>query len=191
MGSDHRLLHQRLYGSISIHAPRVGSDGPISFGLPSGPYFNPRSPRGERRSSWVLLPTTSRFQSTLPAWGATYIFAHGTWKPSFQSTLPAWGATLSTCQRQDSANFNPRSPRGERLTPLSILTSMRLFQSTLPAWGATWVNGGSYGDRVISIHAPRVGSDSKSIVNGNIIGDFNPRSPRGERHCAILCCIAQ
>ena len=35
---------------ISIHAPRGGSDRPL---LPkktdNSPYFNPRSPRGERR----------------------------------------------------------------------------------------------------------------------------------------------
>ena len=56
----------------------------------------------------------------------------------FQSTLPVWGATLQT-------------------SPLEIRS---LFQSTLPVWGAT---DGSYCrfefDSVISIHAPRVGSD--------------------------------
>ena len=35
--------------AISIHAPRVGSD-PLQAGkLPAVPYFNPRSPCGERR----------------------------------------------------------------------------------------------------------------------------------------------
>ena len=57
---------------ISIHAPRVGSDdeiGRIIGGL--------------------------KFQSTLPAWGATSQAARGMLLVIiFQSTLPAWGATL-------------------------------------------------------------------------------------------------
>ena len=57
------------------------------------------------------------------------------------------------------ADFNPRSPRGER--PDSI--DYRLA------------------DRAISIHAPREGSDS--TLSQDVRGGryFNPRSPRGER----------
>ena len=55
------------------------------------------------------------------------------------------------------------------------------FQSTLPAWGATlglW----SPGEMVkISIHAPRVGSDSGVTSTMRSQSHFNPRSPRGER----------
>ena len=78
----------------------------------------------------------------------------------FQSTLPAGGATGGRERKNKTyPNFNPRSPRGERLRPLSSLillynfnprsprgerqalgTTRRrapLFQSTLPAGGAT------------------------------------------------------
>ena len=78
---------------VSIHAPRVGSDGPVLH-VDAG---------------WEL------FQSTLPAWGATA--DAGAWKLTamFQSTLPAWGATrLSSICGGRSRRFNPRSPRGER-----------------------------------------------------------------------------
>ncbi len=56
------------------------------------------------------------FQSTLPAWGATVLVYPISIHKAFQSTLPAWGATcalvlLYTCPK----DFNPRSPRGERL----------------------------------------------------------------------------
>ena len=34
----------------------------------------------------------------------------------------------------------------------------------------------------ISIHAPREGSDSRPALRVVIQEDFNPRSPRGERH---------
>ena len=38
-------------------------------------------------------------------------------------------------------------------------TASRKFQSTLPVWGATDVEHIPAADVVISIHAPRVGSD--------------------------------
>ena len=81
-----------------------------------------------------------------------------------------------------------------------------VFLSTLPAWGATsWVRGSRltyvisiHAPRVgsdrctcrctwhcsISIHAPRVGSDLTSIVSSTGTIDFYPRSPRGERPTA-------
>ena len=57
---------------ISIHAPRGGSD--LLHEQPNGesPDFNPRSPRGERHSDDNLKSgATEKFQSTLPAGGAT------------------------------------------------------------------------------------------------------------------------
>ena len=56
---------------ISIHTPREGSD-PKSGGCSySADYFNPHSPRGERRQFAYLLGPVTTFQSTLPARGAT------------------------------------------------------------------------------------------------------------------------
>ena len=57
------------------------------------------------------------------------------------------------------ADFNPRSPCGERRRAIPLhAVNLR-----------------------ISIHAPRVGSDSKSSTPDSIHFDFNPRSPCGER----------
>ena len=88
----------------------------------------------------------------------------------FQSTLPAWGATVGAGAGAGAgADFNPRSPRGERL-PLPLVRFYRdIFQSTLPAWGATRVEG----------------ARTPSTVN------FNPRSPRGERHRGWEDCTLQ
>ena len=101
-----------------------------------------------------------KFQSTLPARGATRK-AHGiAYRVTFQSTLPARGATqyLETRKFQlnisihaprtgsdkssaplatTAANFNPRSPHGERRIMAAIVTLEEIFQSTLPARGAT------------------------------------------------------
>ena len=79
---------------ISIHAPRTGSDSIRSISDFISLHFNPRSPHGERRFgkelliNWLVIsihaprtgsdghtppevPQTLKFQSTLPARGAT------------------------------------------------------------------------------------------------------------------------
>ena len=149
---------------ISIHAPREGSDqggiqqcraesqfqstlpargatGAVRYASATTEYFNPRSPRGERLPNSRRCIGDSRFQSTLPARGATlYIALSPTIQPQFQSTLPARGATAACLLFATVAvNFNPRSPRGERLTDTRLTASLTLFQSTLPARGATFL----------------------------------------------------
>ena len=77
----------------------------------------------------------------------------------FQSTLPVGGAT-------------------KRLDPLNLIP---LFQSTLPVWGATSLPIVRQNIQWISIHAPRVGSDIIWATLFRHPGNFNPRSPCGER----------
>ena len=100
--------------------------------------FNPRSPCGERlcRSIsdamyssvfqstlpvWgatnepIFIRQEVEFQSTLPVWGATLGKSHIYFHNLFQSTLPVWGATyLLLIIIGVGADFNPRSPCGER-----------------------------------------------------------------------------
>ena len=114
----------------------------------------------------------------------------GTYGNPFQSTLPGWGATDSCAHVTvfNTANFNPRSPDGERLgdgaamayradisihaprmgsdtaLPVSFATFWR-FQSTLPGWGATVQHRLTGFILKISIHAPRMGSDCLRLHN--------------------------
>ena len=124
---------------ISIHAPRVGSDFERVHKLHTVHNFNPRSPCGERQLPVIEERLRAIFQSTLPVWGATVhalsdgaeigISIHAPrvgsdpvmrssfsmiWR--FQSTLPVWGATCFPLSINDfyGADFNPRSPCGER-----------------------------------------------------------------------------
>ena len=102
----------------------------------------------------------------------------------FLSTLPARGATLwhqaADCPQRD---FYPRSPRGERL-PYEVRVLLgEKFLSTLPARGATTRKHTVLHPPVISIHAPREGSDRNSATFFQGIEYFYPRSPRGERLC--------
>mgnify|MGYP006898725552 CR=1 FL=1 len=157
-----------------------------------------------------------RFQSTLPARGATPdvrgnrttvpISIHAprtgsdegeyyqflTWG-AFQSTLPARGATKPEGNYDDCvSHFNPRSPHGERQVQLITINDGEIFQSTLPARGATHFVFGGTGGNMISIHAPRTGSDAICRCCIYIYCHFNPRSPHGERQLkpcqrVILC----
>ena len=152
--------------SISIHAPRTGSD-PASASRPAA--AGAISIHAPRTGSDTLVKLWSGaeliFQSTLPARGATFFFAalkrlsiisihaprtgsdlyrgiHGGCNGQFQSTLPARGAT-----------------DGE----LTVQTCTRTFQSTLPARGAT----------------------SRTRRRCWKTQNFNPRSPHGERPTSV------
>ena len=94
-----------------------------------------------------------------------------------------WGATCwSPAWRGDRWHFNPRSPCGERQWRAVTTLSATVFQSTLPVWGATRGRlPGPDGGDAISIHAPRVGSDSNANLAVTRVSYFNPRSPCGER----------
>ena len=74
----------------------------------------------------------------------------------FQSTLPVKGATLIP---------SGKGPRGTK------------FQSTLPVKGATGLGRGAFLVCLVSIHAPREGSDvpPRGLCESSL--RFNPRSP--------------
>ena len=125
---------------ISIHAPRTGSDDTESKMLSSRmDNFNPRSPHGERRPAMPRLSRRRRFQSTLPARGATRRC------PPAQSPASHFNPRSPHGERRrsddptftPSADFNPRSPHGERPERILHVADAILFQSTLPARGAT------------------------------------------------------
>ena len=132
---------------------------PCDGRLTASTYFNPHSPQGERPGGAVFVCTRFQFQSTLPAGGATF-------------------RRHKVCQV--FKHFNPRSPHGERPPYKSVPVIADRFQSTLPAWGATAYGGGSENYIVISIHAPRIGSDKDELTQASK-SHFNPRSPHGER----------
>ncbi len=83
---------------------------------------------------------------------------------------------------REISNFNPRSPHGERRVKAQRGGATWSFQSTLPARGATSTRSASTMCAVISIHAPRTGSDRWSSSLCAEQSHFNPRSPHGERH---------
>ena len=88
----------RCFCGISIHAPRTGSD-PLQI----------RNAAAKMKIS-IHAPRTGSDDDILGNGGGNLIF---------QSTLPARGATMALCcVLRHNKNFNPRSPHGERQSPL-------------------------------------------------------------------------
>ena len=123
--------------------------------------FNPRSPHGERPNPSASLTISKYISIHAPRMGSDLLILRCLYlAPLFQSTLPAWGATLLILVIVICIlDFNPRSPHGER--PASR------FHPSI--------------DKIISIHAPRMGSDRRCCYNIIPFDNFNPRSPHGER----------
>ena len=154
---------KRIYLVISIHAPRTGSDPPAFRCVPQSQNFNPRSPHGERRSFLVDNSDAMIISIHAPRTGSDD--KHGEIVlPQNQISIhaPRTGSddNFGADHFRDFADFNPRSPHGERRCRYHLVRYADKFQSTLPARGATIaVDGKKYATGEISIHAPRTGSD--------------------------------
>ena len=123
--------------------------------------FNPRSPHGERPFRGTARRCSAQFQSTLPARGATRASQPPPEPPAISIHAPRTGSDDGRRRTSAAAkDFNPRSPHGERRRCGFHRLSFRQFQSTLPARGATIIPACSPSVTIISIHAPRTGSDS-------------------------------
>ena len=136
-GSDRRRGHGLPHGVISIHAPRTGSDPCTKGGGADPAHFNPRSPHGERHGACAVADTIKRFQSTLPARGAT--------PPTPAATLPAI--------------ISIHAPRTGSDGALGLDCLYQAISIHAPRTGSDLTVQHQRGDSRISIHAPRTGSD--------------------------------
>ena len=129
----------RFWDSISIHAPREGSDGYKIFQF--------------------LLPVL--FQSTLPVRGATC----GSTRPKhpacrFQSTLPVRGATIISNPPYSVKGISIHAPReGSDLSLAGDKNLDVIISIHAPREGSDDGHPLQAGGPGISIHAPREGSD--------------------------------
>ena len=124
---------------ISIHAPRGGSDSAPGFRQRPGRHFNPRSPWGERQFQFVIDELLHLISIHAPRGGSDV--SQGIQRPVYGYFNPRspWRERRCSCflQLELPQYFNPRSPWGERRCGNSF-------------WSQNWI---------ISIHAPRGGSD--------------------------------
>jgi len=122
--------------------------------------FNPRAPRGTRRSIGMRTRVGHEFQSTRPARDATEA-GNGSIRngKSFNPRAPRGTRLIRRNERRRVNSFNPRAPRGTRLSTKPLVSPGSLFQSTRPARDATRATRAPF-------WPPR---------------SFNPRAPRGTR----------
>ena len=187
-GSDSRPMPRALMSSYfnprSPHGERPGRGS----GAHCSWHFNPRSPHGERQKRPRVRFSPCQFQSTLPARGATSRFPRQEGgRTIFQSTLPARGATEPPPEPPEPPAISIHAPRtGSDIRSPRPSARRAAFQSTLPARGATVVIAGVLAQvvfqstlpargatgavlqrnlsRLISIHAPRTGSDNAAFA---------------------------
>ena len=89
--------------------------------------------------------------------------------------------------RSSGCYFNPRSPRGERRSSFaSAPSALANFNPRSPRGERRHHKRRHASASRISIHAPREGSDYCSRASRCLWRYFNPRSPRGERHSALI-----
>ena len=148
-------------------------------------HFNPRSPHGERRRAKFASQSRSRFQSTLPARGATAFPARRCSFLSISIHAPRTGSDAFRNVPNARVIISIHAPRTGSDTPARLVFCLRFsfqstlpargatrrrsdtariqikFQSTLPARGATISLFGAFVKPTISIHAPRTGSDKR------------------------------
>ena len=128
-------------------------------------HFNPRSPHGERQCVHRVVRAADVISIHAPRTGSDLGFADCVLRVlKFQSTLPARGATKPLRREIRTIYFNPRSPHGERRRVIFFVNR----------------------EGLISIHAPRTGSDT--VLRRHFLPriHFNPRSPHGERHAQAV-----
>ena len=78
----------------------------------------------------------------------------------FQSTLPVGGATIrNLAHNVPIINFNPRSPWGERLDEDDLTAGSLIISIHAPRGGSDHKDDNDSVEDIISIHAPRGGSD--------------------------------
>ena len=95
---------------------------------------------------------------------------------------PRVGSDKYTLERVAwAANFNPRSPCGERLSHNTDVDLTKIISIHAPRVGSDRTCRRPWRPAAISIHAPRVGSDPPPQGRRCSSPDFNPRSPCGER----------
>ena len=149
-----------------------------------GPYFNPRPPRGGRPFPGKVLHRPADISIHAPLAG---------------------GDGGSSAIRNMRSYFNPRPPRGGRRIPCFRSPGGQFISIHAPLAGGDTVPISSNVLQAISIHAPLAGGDAGTplqlprtciSIHAPLAGgdptiptfargtaNFNPRPPRGGRHC--------
>ena len=79
--------------------------------------------------------------------------------------------------RQKQNDFNPRSPHGERQVCIAHIVAKELISIHAPRTGSDFFDDDFPALRAISIHAPRTGSDLSANLSANTAWKFQSTLP--------------
>ncbi len=124
--------------TVSIHAPRGGSDEQTFLAARIRPRFNPRSPWGERPTDAASVAAYGEFQSTLPVGGATTMRTKTDYVIEVSIHAPRGGSDYAEIGADTTKLVSIHAPRGgsDVVRPVGRF-AVTMFQSTLPVGGAT------------------------------------------------------
>ena len=168
---------------ISIHALREEGDRTPPTGWASWPYFNPRPPRGGRRSRPPKPGMSAGYFNPRPPRGGRLVqYIADNISSVFQSTPSARRATFLELVVVNGRKISIHALREEGDCRLSkSQRCISLFQSTPSARRATRVVVAIRFPPLISIHALREEGDCGGPHPPHPPQYFNPRPPRGGR----------
>ena len=127
----------------------------------------------------VTVHDKHRFLSTLPARGATVARPSVVPVPNnFYPRSPRGERPMGLPPQTHYSRFYPRSPRGERLDQVCLFARGKVISIHAPREGSDRPHAHRWTDlHCISIHAPREGSDTQKSTGSGRPFDFYPRSP--------------
>ena len=175
------LLEDVLW--ISIHALLTESD-PVSAPIASArENFNPRSPHGERRGRSPGWPVPRRIsihalltESDVEQLRTSPLGGHISIHALLTESDGSIGSSFT-----GGGDFNPRSPHGERRSHPLLKTQQAHISIHALLTESDDLKPPPLRPRVISIHALLTESDLRPRIASMGVGNFNPRSPHGER----------
>ena len=143
--------------------------------------FNPRAPRGARRSGSPSGSRKKMFQSTRPTRGATHGCVEGRGEREVSIHAPHEGRDRSSqAVFADLSSFNPRAPRGARHPPCRFRWSKCSFNPRAPRGARHLRPSSKRHPRSFNPRAPRGARRGYQRCETTAQG-FNPRAPRGAR----------
>ena len=124
---------------VSIHAAREGGDNHDGQKVPFQHGFNPRRPRGRRRSTAAARTSSICFNPRRPRGRRLPIVTSPLPVLRFNPRRPRGRRPAQHLKYSRFYCFNPRRPRGRRRAKLYLTERNAMFQSTPPARAATWL----------------------------------------------------
>ena len=187
-GSDDSQIKPGIRPGISIHAPRTGSDQPEPPEQPAASNFNPRSPHGERRRVQKQTHPPKEISIHAPRTGSDHGRGLALGEVHISIHAPRTGSDEDGAEAgyQLVLHFNPRSPHGERPDSDVVESIAQAFQSTLPARGATALYRAVRARKGFQSTLPARGATHLVETAPDLYRNFNPRSPHGERQNAPM-----